>query len=116
MEKLELTTKDNKSAKEWEKAVRINQDSYGRACMEITSKLGANLDKGLSPAEAEDIAVKGSGITGFMMGMIAQMIWSWHPRGEEFKKYFNGEFGTDPEANGIVNPAIMTIKETPNGE
>lgn len=104
-----LTTKDDKAAKVWLDFVKKNQDPYGWGCIEVAEKLGKNLDDGMTPADAEKAAIKGSGITGFMMGVIAQMIWTLHPRGEEFKKYFNGEFGADPDADGIVNPAIMTV-------
>lgn len=106
-----LTTKDDKAAELWKDLQAKNQDPYGWACIEVTSKLGKNLDAGMSPADAEKKAIKDSGITGYMMGVIAQMIWTLHPRGEEFKKYFNGEFGADPDAEGIVNPAIMTVGE-----
>jgi hypothetical protein len=109
---LSLTTKDDAAAKMWQDYVEKNQDSYGFGCIEVASKLGKNLDDGMTPAEAEKAAVKGSGITGFMMGAVAQMIWQMHPRGEEFKKYFNGEFGADPDADGIVNPAIMTVGDS----
>lgn len=106
-----LTTKDDAAAKKWQEYLEINQDPYGLGCLEVASKLGKNLDDGMSPAGAEKAAVKGSGITGYMMGVVAQVIWTMHPRGEEFKKYFNGEFGADPDADGIVNPAIMTVGE-----
>lgn len=109
MKTLPLTTKDAAAAKEWQKYMDLNQDSYGFGVIEVASKLGKNLDDGMTPADAEKAAVKDSGITGYMMGVVAQVIWTLHPRGEEFKKYFNSEFGADPEAEGIVNPAIMTI-------
>lgn len=104
-----LTTKDDKAAAEWQKYIDLNQDSYGFGVIEVASKLGKNLDDGMTPEAAEKAAVKGSGITGYMMGIVAQVIWTLHPKGEEFKKYFNAEFGADPDAEGIVNPAIMTI-------
>lgn len=109
MKTAELTTKDEKAAKLWQEYVEKNQDPYGWGCIDVASKLGKNLDDGMTPEAAEKAAIKGSGITGYMMGVVAQMIWTMHPRGEEFKKYFNGEFGADPEADGIVNPAIMTV-------
>ncbi len=110
MKQLPLTTKDDKSAKDWQSSLKKNQDSYGWAVMEVVSKLGAALDEGLPPAEAEAKAIKGSGITGFMAGAMAQMIANLHPRGDEFNKYWNHQFGAD-DAKGTVNPAILTIKE-----
>lgn len=109
MKTLALTTKDDNAAKIWQRSIKKNQDAYGWSVMEVVSKLGKNLDDGMAPADAEQAAVKGSGITGFQAGAMAKMIWQLHPSGEEFKQYFNGEFGADPYTDGIVNPAIVTV-------
>lgn len=114
MRTLPLTTKDKKSAKEWLNWNKKNQEGYGWAVIEVISKLGANLDEGLTPSEAEAKAIKGSGITGFMAGLMAQAINQLHPRGAEFNKYWNDQFG-QPDAKGTINPAIIEIKpNTPN--
>ena len=110
MKTLPLTTKDDKTAKLWEKSVKKNQDPYGFAVMEVVSKLGANLDAGMDCEAAEKDAIKDSGITGFMAGAMASLIAQLHPRGKEFRKYWNNQFGVDND-EGTVNPAILTIKE-----
>lgn len=110
MKTLPLTTKDDKTAKDWQGSLKKNQDGYGFAVMEVVSKLGANLDKGMSPEDAEADAIKDSGITGFMAGAMAGMIAQLHPRGEEFNKWWNNKFGVK-DSKGTVNPAILTIKE-----
>lgn len=114
MKTLPLTTKDDRAAKDWQASLKKNQDPYGFAVLEVVSKLGANLDAGMSPEKAEDKAIEGSGITGFMAGAMASMIAQLHPRGAEFREYWNGQFGVKND-KGTVNPAIMTLKskETP---
>ncbi len=108
MKTLPLTTKDKKTAKEWQKALKKNQDGYGWAVIEVISKVGAALDEGLSPAEAEAKGIKDSGITGFQAGVMANILRQLHPRGDEFNKYFNGLFGVEND-KATVNPAIITI-------
>lgn len=38
------------------------------------------------------------------------MISHFHPRGEEFRVYFNKANGGTGEEKGTINPAILTIK------
>lgn len=109
MKDLPLTTKDEAAGKKWQKYIEKNQDEYGFGVIEVVSKLGANLDKGMSPAEAEKLAIKGSGITGFMAGMMADIIFKLHPRGQEFQLYWNHQFGVDTNFKGTVNPALVEI-------
>lgn len=106
-----LTTKDEKTQRQWLRSVKANQDEYGWGVIEVVEKLGKNLDEGMDCATAEKKAIEGSGITGFMAGAMASMIYSFHPRGEEFKRYFNKQIGADPDAEGTANPAILTIGE-----
>jgi len=76
--------------------------------MEVVSALGAALDRGLGPEEAERKAIEGSGITGFMAGAMAYEIGRLHPRGEEFRRNWNARMG-HPDAEGTINPAIVEI-------
>lgn len=50
-----------------------------------------------------------SGITGNMAGFIAMIATKCHSRGEEFKKSWNKHWG-NPDAKGVTNPAVITIK------
>ena len=51
------------------------------------------------------------GLTGFMAGCMAQAVSHFHPRGEEFKQYWNGKFSNNKEkAEGVVNPAIIIVQ------
>ena len=107
---MELTTKDAETKKEWEEAVKKNDDSYGRAVIEVVSKVGTELDNGKTPAEAEEIGIKDSGITGFQAGAMAHMLYKLHPRGEEFKQYFNKNNGGSGEEEGTIDPATFIIE------
>jgi len=96
--------------KEWVKAVNNNKDGYSRAVIDVVVKVCAELDKGKLPQEAESIGIKGSGITGFQAGAMASMINYFHPRGDEFRKYFNKQNGGTGKEKGTINPAIITLK------
>jgi len=102
--------------KEYETYVGKNQDGYGNACIVAGALIGKGLDDGLSPELAEKEMFKKDnelgGLTGFMMGCVASALARFHPRGDEYRKYFNGVFGVSEKQakGGVVNPAILTIK------
>ena len=104
--------------KKWDKCVKVNQqDGYSKCTVDCTIAVGDNLDKGMEPKKAFDDGIKGSGLTGFMAGCIAQMIAQFHPRGEELREWWNidnqindGEGKKFNKKKGaVINPAIMTI-------
>lgn len=108
---MQITTKTEELQKQWLSYVEKNKDEYGMAVLEVVVKVCAELDKGLSCEEAEKIGIKDSGITGFMAGCMAQSIVHFHPRGDEFKDYWNKRCGGSGKEKGTINPAIITIKE-----
>jgi len=81
---------------------------YYEAILDAADKIGEALDKGLSPSEAEK-TTRGMDLTGYMMGWAAYLVSCYHPKGEEFQKYWNRKFG-QPNAKGVVNPAIFILK------
>lgn len=95
-----------------------NKDSYGKACVDVAREAmrlldesGKDLDTHTIICEADD-NIKAGGITGFMAGCVAQMIYQCHSRGKEFKKKWNEYYGVeDNDGMGTVNPAIVTIGE-----
>lgn len=112
---------------EWDKLVEKNSDPYGKCCVDVARRAMEILDNDSSPLQEgyfpdvhtthgiicqADHDVKAGGITGFMAGCVASMIWQVHSRGDEFRKQYNADHGVDEEkAKGrIVNPAIMTIE------
>ncbi len=100
---------------EWEESKAKNKDPYGNAVVLVTEKVGEGLDMELSPEKAENYGVKGSGITGFQAGCMAQWIAYFHPKGEEFRKWWNLKNQIKDEGEkankkgGVLNPALMTI-------
>jgi len=93
---------------EWVAYAKKNTDDAYSACViEASIKIMSALNEGKMSEEA-DKAADGLGITGFQAGCVAQTIIKYHARGEEYKVYWNGLYG-QPEAEGVVNPAVMTI-------
>lgn len=79
--------------------------------------VGYYLDKNYEPQRAFNRATLGKGHTGYMIGEMARIVSSFHVRGAEFKRWWNTDWG-QADAKGVVNPAILTIKnkETPLAE
>ena len=85
-----------------------SKDGYSKAVVDAGEAVGNALDEGKTPKQAEK-AMDDFDVTGFMAGCIAQAIAHFHPKGEEYRKYWNNQWGVK-NAKGVVNPAIMTIK------
>lgn len=95
---------------DYEKYVNNNQDGYGNACVVAGAAVGAALDEGKSPQEAHD-TMYGQGLTGFMAGCVAQAVSHFHPKGEEFRKWWNAKHNVSEDEKGVVNPAILVLKD-----
>jgi hypothetical protein len=98
----------------WDKWQEVNTDPYGKACVDVAREAMIELDAGLPIDKYKlitdaDKKVGAGGITGFMAGCVAEMIFVCHERGEEFKRIWNKSYGADEEVDGVVNPAILTI-------
>ena len=104
---------------EWENSVKINDDPYGKAAVDVARRAMEILDEELGDVDCHDLIcradddVKTGGITGFMAGCVASMISQYHSRGNEFRLKWNKHYDIkeDEAKGGIVNPAILTIKE-----
>ena len=95
-----------KNLKRWQEYEAKNTDDYGKACVDVARKVMEFLDKDKTPlhngyfpdihtahgliCKADD-AINAGGITGFMAGCVAQMIFECHERGDEFRKSHKGE-------------------------
>jgi len=97
--------------KEYKKYVRINsKDGYSSCVVRATEAVGKVLDEGKSPSDAMEIKNKDlDELTGFMAGCLAKIIVHFHPRGKEFQKWWNSQYGVKSD-KGTVNPAILKIK------
>lgn len=94
---------------QYQEYVDKNKDPYSKACVKAGERVGALLDEGKSPEEAEK-GLHGFGLTGFMAGAAISGVVRFHPRGEEMKAWWNKENPHgEPDSNGTNNPAIITI-------
>jgi len=96
--------------KEYVKYVNKNQDGYGNAAVTAGAKVGKALTEGKSLQESHD-EMYGCDLTGFLSGCVAETIAHFHPRGEEFRTFWNKENGVTDDVKGVVNPAIFAIGE-----
>ncbi|MEE9337253.1 MAG: hypothetical protein V3U87_04170 [Methylococcaceae bacterium] len=109
-----------KDKEAWGKAVEVNTDPYGKACVDVARKVMEILDEGKEfdthkiICQADD-DIKMGGITGFMAGCVASMVSQCHARGEEFRRKWNSdnqfkdEGDKANESGGILNPALLNI-------
>ena len=105
--------------KGWEECVKNNQDGYGKSAVEVAREAMRLLDDGNHEKfDADDIITEADrnldmGITGFQSGWIANVIVHAHSKGEEFKKSWNKRYALnkdDENREGVINPALLTIK------
>ena len=108
-----MTVKPGMEA-EYAEYVGKNQDGYGNCAVCSGAALGAALDRGETPEQAERSmcdSEAGKELSGFLAGCAVEQVAHFHPRGEEFRKWWNERYGIKPENDkgGVVNPAILTI-------
>lgn len=105
---------------DWKEWVTSNTDPYGKTCVDVAREVMRMLDEPIylhTPIDTHklicdaDKNISAGGITGFMAGCVAQMVSKCHSRGEEFRKAWNKGYGVKEDKGGVVNPAILTIKE-----
>lgn len=96
---------------EYSKYVELNSaDEYSKMCVIAGEGVADLLDEGKTPEEAME-AVKGHGLTGFMVTMAVRAIAHFHPRGEELRVWWNTQYGAKKERQGLVNPAVLNVDE-----
>jgi len=107
----------------WEKAVKINTDPYGKACVDVARRVMEILDKEEEIGDPHSLICQAckdideEGITGFMAGCVASMVSECHSRGDEFRRVWNldNQIGTEGEkaneGKGVLNPALLTIND-----
>ena len=108
------------NAAAWKKAVEINDDPYGKACVDVARRVMKLLDKQQDFDTHKIICkadkdVEAGGITGFMAGCVASMVSKVHSRGDEFRRKWNtdnqikDEGEKANETGDVLNPALLTI-------
>jgi hypothetical protein len=100
---------------EYQKWVLINsQDGYSKAVVTYAQKWACLMQSRSENNSVAEIAKKAShdadveGITGFMYGAAVAALAAFWVHGEELKRWHNGDYG-QPDAAGVVNPAVFTI-------
>lgn len=85
------------------------QDAYSKCAYDASVSVMEALDSGATPEEAKK-KMYGHELTGFLAGCVAQTVSYFSPRGEEFRSFWNNQYGISEDKEGVVNPALMTIK------
>ena len=94
-----------------------SSDAYGNACVRVAKRVMEILDEESGDFDAHELICRADeevnvgGITGFMAGCIACLVFEVHSRGNEFKTKWNKLYGYS-DKEGVVNPAVVTIKDT----
>lgn len=106
--------------KQWDSYVEKNKDAYGKACVDVARRVMELLDEKTEfdchgiICQADDESGAG-GITGFMAGCVASMVYQCHSRGDEFRQQWNidnqisNEGKKANEGDGVLNPALLNI-------
>ncbi len=105
--------------KNWNKAVEVNKDPYGKACVDVARRVMEILDENEDfnahqiICQADD-DIKAGGITGFMAGCVSSMVSQCHSRGSEFREKWNESVSPEQakdanQKNAVLNPAVLTI-------
>jgi hypothetical protein len=97
----------------YNKYVEINTpDIYSKAVIDAGEAFGNAVDEGKSFDEADVIMSSTvTGMTGYMAGAAMSALVNFHLRGQEIKEWWNKKWGGTGQEGGVVNPAIINIKE-----
>lgn len=107
-----------KKYKEW---LKNNTDGYGRTCfvyaerwadmleIEYIKSIYVPMEKILE-LHGDDYSHKADeeGVTGFMVGMSANILAQCWEFGKIFQKWWNKQYGVEDDT-GVVNPAVLVI-------
>lgn len=99
---------------QYEEYVNKNYDFYGNGVIVAAALWAKAIDDG-EPFENAIRAADKMGITGFMAGCAAESIAHYHPRGDEFRRWWNKKHQIKDEGDKanddgtILNPAILSI-------
>ena len=81
-------------SREWRRYVnQSTQDCLSAGSLDASIKVMKSLSEEKTPAEALE-SINGMGITYFMAGCMATTVAYFHPRGEDFKKYWNENYAS----------------------
>lgn len=114
-EKIQGLQMEFKNKSDWELGKSKNTDPYGGCVYEYAEGWAKLMQREIiNGNKLEDVAEKTShemgflGITGFMYGAAVSILSHCWLYGERLRKWHNKEY--NHEGEGVVNPAILTIK------
>ncbi len=112
-----------KDEKYWNECVKINKkDPYSKCCVDVARRVMELLEEDKTPLHngyypdihtahglicKADEDIQAGGITGFMGGCVAEMVFRSHERGEEFRRSHNEE---EYKGKGVQNHALITAE------
>lgn len=108
-----LTLVKPETVEEWLQFTDNNSnDGYSVFVVKATISMMKKFEEGISFADAEQqVYCDELGLSGFMAGATANALSHFAKRGEEYRKYWNKQYGIDDlEEKGTVNPAVFTLK------
>lgn len=96
-----------------------SQDGYSKAVVDYAEGWAKTMQKkmtegGQSVSEIADESQKGLGflgITGFQYGCVVNVLSHFWVHGEPLREWHNAKYGISKEKKGVVNPAILTLKD-----
>jgi len=106
-EGLELI-KDKKKQEEWKRLVSSSNGFYSIGIIEGAVNGMKKLSEGASLSQAEEAAENGQSVNS--MSYCCSLISYYSRRGEEFRRYWNRQFGEE-NSEGVVNPAVLHISK-----
>jgi hypothetical protein len=104
---------------EYQKYVETNSsDGYSRGVVDYAEQWAKLMQIAIADGKTNirDIAEETQkplsylGITGFMYGCVIQALAHFWQFGDELRRWHNKEYGVSEDKEGVVNPAILTIK------
>lgn len=119
-----------KDEKVWQEAIAnsITDDGYGSSCLLFTALWAGEMERELAAgknladiagecSDAADGSMGKYGVTGFQYGMAVSLLSACWEHGEELRRWHNlktqiqDEGERANESGGVLNPALITIKE-----
>jgi hypothetical protein len=94
-----------------------NNYLLNRYQLDATLRVMKAMSEGKTPEEARQEAGKGQSANS--LTQIALIVSYFHPRGDEYKHYWNRQYLPEEKARtekGIVNPAVMLVPSMPPGQ
>ena len=106
-----LTLVKPETAEEWlQFADNNSNDGYSVFVVKAVISMMKKFEEGISFADAEhQVYGEELGLSGFMAGATANALSHFAKNGEEYRKYWNKQYGVSEEEKGTVNPAVLSL-------